>query len=286
MKIDYCEYNKEGWPPTVKAELTRDKFIFGLQDDSLKERLLHESDLTLPRAVSIAQRSESSKKHVKEMSNSKHSIECDEVKHIMQSDAPSGRGRFFSCGQCGRTHKPKECPAYGQQCSICHKFNHFAKVCRSRHILTQVHRKVQQQTKKKIHVVDDFNYDSDNESTLSLDPLQIDGLAEQSWFSTISTSNGDMTFKLDTGAEANVIPTRLYKKMKVKPVLKPTNVRLTAYGGTSITPIGACQLVCKGKSQYHTIKFYVVSVDANPILGLSACRKLGLIQRVDTIDTL
>ena len=48
LKIDYCEYNKGGWPPAVKVELTSDKFIFGLQDNSLKECLLHESDLTLP----------------------------------------------------------------------------------------------------------------------------------------------------------------------------------------------------------------------------------------------
>ena len=65
-----------------------------------------------------------------------------------------------------------------------------------------------------------------------------------------------------------------------KPVIKSTNSCLTAYGGTSITPTGTCNLVRKEKSQSHTIKFYVVSVDANPILGLSACRKLGLILKV------
>ena len=33
LKIDDCEYNKDGWLPAFKAELTRDKFLFGLQDD-------------------------------------------------------------------------------------------------------------------------------------------------------------------------------------------------------------------------------------------------------------
>ena len=47
LKIDSCEYDKMGWPAAVKAEMIRDKFVFGLIDDSLKERLLCEADLTL-----------------------------------------------------------------------------------------------------------------------------------------------------------------------------------------------------------------------------------------------
>ena len=47
LKSDSCEYDKEGWPAAVKLELTRDKFVFGLLDDALKERLLRESDLSL-----------------------------------------------------------------------------------------------------------------------------------------------------------------------------------------------------------------------------------------------
>ena len=62
-----CKYVKEGWPSAVREELTRDKFVFGLIDDNLKERLLRETNLDLNRAVEIAQRGESSKRQVKEM---------------------------------------------------------------------------------------------------------------------------------------------------------------------------------------------------------------------------
>jgi len=37
LKIDSCEYDKTGWPAAVKAEMTCDKFVFGLIDDVLKE---------------------------------------------------------------------------------------------------------------------------------------------------------------------------------------------------------------------------------------------------------
>ena len=52
--------------------MMRDKFIFGLIDDGVKEYLLHETDLTLERTVALAQRSEASKSQVKAMSSNTH----------------------------------------------------------------------------------------------------------------------------------------------------------------------------------------------------------------------
>ena len=50
-------------------EMLRDRFVFGLLDNTLKERLLHETELDLAKAVEIAQRQESSKKQIKDMSS-------------------------------------------------------------------------------------------------------------------------------------------------------------------------------------------------------------------------
>jgi len=132
LKIDSCEYDKTGWPAAVKAEMTRDKFVFGLIDDVLKERLLHEVDLTFECTVLQTQCSESSKAHAKEMSiQAKFTLQCDAVKQLWRSD---NTGMLFMCRQCGRQHRPRECAAYGQQCSACHKLHHFAKMCRSKEV--------------------------------------------------------------------------------------------------------------------------------------------------------
>ena len=37
VQVDHCDYQKEGWPGVIKTEMIRDKFVFGLNDDSLKE---------------------------------------------------------------------------------------------------------------------------------------------------------------------------------------------------------------------------------------------------------
>ena len=160
-----------------------DYFSPSLQDDSLKERLL---DLTLPRAVSIVQHSESSKKHVKEMSI------------VMKGTTirASGRGRvFFPVGNVAEPTSLRSIQQANNALSatgliILPRCAEASISCRNPQLYT----------KKKIHVLM-IDVNSDSESTLSLDPIQVDDLAEQSWFSTISTSSGDVNFKLDTGTD-------------------------------------------------------------------------------------
>ena len=83
----------------------------------------------------------------------------------------------------------------------------------------------------------------------------------------------------------SVLPLRLYNELQVKPPLKPTRIRLTAYGGTPITPAGTCKLTCSSLAQNRwDVNFYVASVQAHPILGLYDCIHLGLIERVCTLE--
>ena len=287
LKIDNCEYDKTGWPSAVKTEITRDKFVFGLIDDVLKERLLREVDLTLERAVSLAQHSESSKLQAKEMSvRIKPTLDCDEITQSQKSDTTNV---LYMCGQCGGRHKPKECPAYGRQCAVCHKLNHFAKVCRSKNFPAKS--KLPSSRNKNVFTVDGHASDSDSSvshdsNNLFIDPLKIDGLGEHAaWLSTITTPNGNIICKLDTGAEASVLPTTTFNKLDVRPPLQPTSITLTAYGGSPISPVGTCELQCDTKDSQHKVKFYVVNVDSQPILGLRDCQKLGLIKRTDVIST-
>jgi len=64
--------------------------------------------------------------------------------------------------------------------------------------------KSQSSAKKKVDVAKDKELGSNSSDSdaevFSLNPIQIHGLAEHSaWYSTISTDEGNITFKLDTG---------------------------------------------------------------------------------------
>ena len=136
-----------------KIETVRDKFVFGLRDDKLKERLLQGSNITLNKLVALAQRMESSRQQIKEMKENDNEKSLDAVI------------REVSCGQCGLTHKPRECPAYRQRCSICHKHNHLARVCHSKNQNVAAHRApTTPNQKKRIYIAADDNKVTENQS--------------------------------------------------------------------------------------------------------------------------
>ena len=73
--------------------------------------------------------------------------------------------------------------------------------------------------------------------------------------------------------------------LSLKPPLKPTDVKLTAYGGTFLSTSGTCQLDCNVKGLDHTLQYFVLDVDSQPILGLKDCEEMGLIKQIDSIVT-
>ena len=189
------------------------------------------------------------------MSISNTAINCDEIEHsTSQSSKPSFN--VISCRQCGRSHRPKECPAFGKECAKCHKLHHFAIVCRSRHNPTDSQPTNTPITKSQVthpknvfKLKDSELYTSDSECNLLIDPVRIDGLTKPcAWLSTLSTTQGNITLKLDIEAEANILSIATYNKLSSKPPIQPTDVKLTAYGRTSLSPIGVCKLKCNVKA--------------------------------------
>ena len=105
--------------------------------------------------------------------------------------------------------------------------------------------KGRQRHRKKVHTVGEPEYDtqsdqepysSDDDSyTLGTDPLRVNSIEKpMQWLSTVMTQSGKITFKLDTGAEAKVIPVKVFNQLTNTPALLPTKTKLTAYGGTMI----------------------------------------------------
>ena len=127
------------------------------------------------------------------------------------------------CGrQCGRlyTNVFEDCPAFGSTCRGCGKANHWIKMCMAgaKDARTRPTRPVM--TKKQgIHALENSK-DTDNQSELYFDQLDIDTLGTagntdgthalvQLKFQSPQCTN-QLICKLDTGAEGNVIPLLLF----------------------------------------------------------------------------
>jgi hypothetical protein len=168
-----------------------------------------------------------------------------------------------------------ECPAYGKTCNRCHKLNHFAKYCLAK----------QNNSAKKIHTVGvprDMN--SDEETELFIGNLHVNSVDndKSDWTETLTINDHNIVFKLDTGAQANIIPKFIFDKLDLPDQqLTKTEVRLVSYGGTEISSEGAKSLVCGRK---YDLPFFVVDTKAQAILGKKACTDIGLIARVLSVE--
>ena len=92
-------------------------------------------------------------------------------------------------------------------------------------------------------------------------------------------------FKLDTGAQANVIPYKVFKSVKGSEKLIPSKTRLVTYSGEKMHVLGKCKLNVLHKGKIEYLEFIIVNFSAPCILGLQACEKLNLISRVMSVES-
>ena len=89
---------------------------------------------------------------------------------------------------------------------------------------------------------------------------------------------------MDSGAQVNVISNKLYNQLQTRPPLKLSTIKLRAYNSTDIPILGHCILNLQHNGKKYPLLFIVANIDSSPILGLRACERLNLIQRIHEID--
>ena len=104
---------------TFLTETLRDKLVCGMQSDSIQKVLLTKANLTLEKAVEIAQGMEAAAKQSKELKGSHAN--------------PVLAAPTQSCYRCGRgNHNPQQCKFRTATCYRCGKVGHIKPVCRSK----------------------------------------------------------------------------------------------------------------------------------------------------------
>ena len=100
--------------------------------------------------------------------------------------------------------------------------------------------------------------------------------------------------KIDTGAEGNVIPVDVYKRLcpqssyspEGAPLgLTPSNTTITAFGGHTIPHYGICELTLSHHGHIKSYAFHVVNTVGPTILGLPTCRDMKLVTLNHGIST-
>ena len=272
-KAKNCEFGD------LTESLIRDRIICGVPDDNLRERLLRVQDLNLEAAVRMCRATETTKERMKEIKmeekevhavKSKNHPKPFKQKHASKSFANKGYPKKMQeqCKRCGGMHG-KDCPAMGQTCTKCGKRDDYARMCFT--------------SKKKVH---EINHSSEDESDEFFVYTVEDPKADKAdeWFTHLKTNGTEIQYKLDTGSQVNIITEQLFNKLRKKPKIHKSKIKLTSYSGNSIPIKGTCVLTVNRKQQVFKLHFVVVSESRTPIIGVSACSKLGLVKRVYMVD--
>ena len=176
-------------------QLLQERLITGTKTVKVRENLLNEKKLTLEKAIDIACAAESTAVQMKVMSaESGLSAVKDKDKEQSEIVPPVSSGWIKDCRFCGRNRKRRSSPAFGQICAYCKKRNHFVAKCPA---------------KSKVSTVQERLY-------LSAAGVG-NGSREMVTFSVSKESKPlsghDVSFLMDTGAECNLLPLDVYKKV-------------------------------------------------------------------------
>lgn len=178
---------------------------------------------------------------------------------------------LINCRRCNLTHRVRSCPAFGKTCNACSKLNHFAICCNTRRNISTIE--------------NDNDYESTDENddfyigTLDVCSAEIDSDATAyPWTEKIEVKGSEIPFKIDTGAEMNVLPLRELKRQHPEIELQRTSVTLRAFGGQKIRPVGMCFLDSVYNGVSLKTKYAIVDLNIVSILGLKTCIDFKIVQ--------
>ncbi|KAK9679751.1 hypothetical protein QE152_g39749 [Popillia japonica] len=104
------------------------------------------------------------------------------------------------------------------------------------------------------------------------------------WEEKIKIHDRIIYFKLDTGAQCNVLPLRWIQILRLEENVIQSDQKIITYRGNELNVLGYIILNCNVRGKDFNIKFLVADVSSKLIIGLDACVKLNLIAKVNTIE--
>ena len=241
-----------------------DTLIAGLYSDRIRRKLIAQNkETTLDQALAIVRAYESTERH---MGDIQHTKQMQSVRKQHANKTPEKlRPDLHICYRCGKTHaRNDKCPAADSLCRYCNVMGHWACVCLKKKRDSGVRHQQPHQNRfksskhdyhgrKAVHTFRD-NDDRDEHFVLDstetapvakLDSIYKKGSKSQA-FANIhmrgQTTDVLVECKIDSGAEVNVMPIRVYKHLfpeeqdtHGRPIaLQESKVSLSAYGGANV----------------------------------------------------
>ena len=220
----------------------RDQIIAGLVDGDAIEELLKEKNLSLESTISKCRAHEAAKRQRAEITSQPDpTVQAlhrqRPVRSMVQrSDCSTEQPTKQTCHGCGSGFHPggrKQCPAYLIVCHTCHRTGHFAKVCKSRKLVSTPPKPGTDASTNAVRI-----FPLSIKTSTSLDPSIKPAPTIQAHFSTPNGS-AELTALPDSGADLSVAgPSIITALGDHISNLLPSRIAPRTVSGHKLSPLG------------------------------------------------
>lgn len=244
----------------------RDRFVCGLKNERIQNKLLNMSDLDFDRACQTACAMEMAQKQTSFLKPSTSTVETVSathklVSHYKKKEGSPSRDKRFSgpqsnkqrCRRCnGFNHKEDDCKFKYAQCFKCRSRGHISTVCKK--FTSMTHELCEEeQCYENMEKADTM--------------LNCSGKGPAPWKVTVKIQGVPIEMEVDTGATYSVISEELVKKLTVPLEVKASPIQLKSYTGQVIRVMGEAQVTVEYGDQVHKLKLVVVPGKNSALLG-------------------
>ena len=267
----YCEFG------TTLNDMLRDRLVCGIQDKRIQRRLLSEQNLTLDKAIDLAQTMETAEKDIEDLQGTQNQGSL--VNHVgstRRKSPTTTNSQYTQCYRCGGKHAAPTCSYKDVECYKCKKKGHLARACRStfkarkptpQHLRPNSSQSMHQLTQED--TVEDTTHLMFNLSGNRVKPL----------VASLTVEGAELRMEVDTGASLSLISEATYRKLWPKdkaPQMESTQIKLRTYTGEELEVLGTINVDVTFKEQLQNLRLVIVAGEGPSLMGRDWLRKIQL----------
>lgn len=259
---EHCEFG------TFLNQALRDKFVCGIQSQSIRKRLLAERDLELQKAIQLAtgfteadMQSNIMSKTLRNSLKEENTHKMNFARKTVENHPPPQR----ACYRCNdKNHLANACPYKHFTCRKCKTKGHLAKACRKSgfsHTANKIEEEEYPDSPPEEEIAELNNMQGGNAFTIE-----------------IMVNKEIIKFEIDTGSsitivsEKDFIQTQLAKTTQ----LEKSNIIIKTYSGEQLEVVGKFMGDINHNGEVHHIPIHVVKGNGCSLLGRDFIRKCKL----------